>query len=214
MAKCILVCAGDLTVGSLPVNEDDYIIAVDGGLMYCEALEVEPDLILGDFDSLTDSYVEVVAELEKNYPQKVVRLNSIKDDTDTLAALKIGIEKGFDTFYLYGCGGGRLEHTLANIQSLIFLKDNNCKGYIMEGSGMTFVLRNEAVNFKETMEGYVSLFAMDPIIKGVTEKGLKYTLDNAEVSYGFPVGVSNEFTGQAAEISVAEGTALVVVNWA
>ena len=214
MSKCILVCAGDLTVGSIPISEGDFVIAVDGGLMYCESLGVEPDLIVGDFDSITDSFVGALTEIEKNNPEKVVRLNTMKDDTDTMAALKIGIEKGFETFYMYGCGGGRLEHTIANIQSLIYLKDRNLKGYIMEGEGMTFVMRDESVSFRETMEGYVSLFALDPVIKGVTEKGLKYTLEKAELTYGFPLGVSNEFIGVQSEIVVDSGTALVVVNWA
>ena len=214
MSKCILVCAGDLTVGSIPISEGDYVIAVDGGLMYCESLGVEPDLIVGDFDSITDSFVGALEEIEKRSPEKVVRLNTMKDDTDTMAALKIGIERGFEVFYMYGCGGGRLEHTIANIQSLIYLKDRDLKGYIMEGEGMTFVMRNESVSFKETMEGYVSLFALDPVIKGVTEKGLKYTLEKAELSYGFPLGVSNEFIGVQSEIAVDSGTALVVVNWA
>lgn len=214
MSKCILVCAGDLTVGSIPVSEGDYVIAVDGGLMYCESLGVEPDLIVGDFDSITDSFVGALEEIEKRSPEKVVRLNTMKDDTDTMAALKIGIEKGFEVFYMYGCGGGRLEHTIANIQSLIYLKDRDLKGYIMEGEGMTFVMRDESVSFKESMEGFISLFALDPVIKGVTERGLKYTLEKAELTYGFPLGVSNEFTGVLSEIVVESGTALVVVNWA
>lgn len=201
-------------MGSIPISEGDYVIAVDGGLMYCESLGVEPDLIVGDFDSITDSFVGALEEIEKRSPEKVVRLNTMKDDTDTMAALKIGIERGFEVFYMYGCGGGRLEHTIANIQSLIYLKDRDLKGYIMEGEGMTFVMRNESVSFKETMEGYVSLFALDPVIKGVTEKGLKYTLEKAELSYGFPLGVSNEFIGVQSEIAVDSGTALVVVNWA
>lgn len=214
MSKCILVCAGDLTVGSIPISDGDFVIAVDGGLMYCESLGVEPDLIVGDFDSITDSFVGALEEIEKRSPEKVVRLNTMKDDTDTMAALKIGIEKGFETFYMYGCGGGRLEHTIANIQSLIYLKDRDLKGYIMEGEGMTFVMRDESVSFREAMEGYVSLFALDPVIKGVTEKGLKYTLEKAELTYGFPLGVSNEFIGVQSEIVVDSGTALVVVNWA
>lgn len=209
-----MICAGDLTVGSIPISDGDFVIAVDGGLMYCESLGVEPDLIVGDFDSITDSFVGALEEIEKRSPEKVVRLNTMKDDTDTMAALKIGIEKGFETFYMYGCGGGRLEHTIANIQSLIYLKDRDLKGYIMEGEGMTFVMRDESVSFKETMEGYVSLFALDPVIKGVTEKGLKYTLEKAELTYGFPLGVSNEFIGVQSEIVVDSGTALVVVNWA
>lgn len=214
MGKCILVCAGDLTVGSIPQAEDDLIIAVDGGLMYCESLGVEPDYIIGDFDSLTDSFLEALSQIEEADKDKVVRLKPQKDDTDTLAALRFGIEKGYKTFYMYGCGGGRLEHTIANIQCLMFLKDNECEGYIMEGAGMSFIARNEAISFKETVEGFVSVFAMDKEVTGVYERGLKYTLSDATLSTSFPIGVSNEFIGEKAEIKVDNGSVLVVVNWA
>lgn len=214
MGKCILVCAGDLTVGSVPVSDEDYVIAVDGGLMYCESLGLEPDLIIGDFDSLTDSYLDALKLIEEADKDKVIRLSREKDDTDTLAALRLGIEKGYKTFYLYGCGGGRLEHTIANIQCLTFLKDNDCEGYLMEGTGMSFVIRNEAISFKKDMEGFVSIFSLEKEATGVNEKGLKYSLSNAKVTNGFPIGVSNEFIGENAEISVEKGSILVVVNWA
>ena len=74
-------------MGSIPISEGDFVIAVDGGLMYCESLGVEPDLIVGDFDSITDSFVGALEEIEKRSPEKVVRLNTMKDDTDTMAAL-------------------------------------------------------------------------------------------------------------------------------
>ena len=54
MGKCILIGAGDLTMGELSVTEEDYVIAVDGGLSYCGILNVEPDLIIGDFDSMSE----------------------------------------------------------------------------------------------------------------------------------------------------------------
>ena len=86
---CIIIGAGDLTVGSLPYNPDtDYVIAADGGLMYCGVLELEPDLILGDFDSLDGEYTEAVASIWEQLPEKVVTLPVEKDDTDMLAAVK------------------------------------------------------------------------------------------------------------------------------
>lgn len=214
MSKCILICAGDLTVGSIPISEDDFVIAVDGGLMYCDSLEIEPDLIVGDFDSLTDAYSDAVKIIEFTDASKVVRLETEKDDTDTMAALRIGLEKGYKTFYLYGCGGGRVEHTIANIQSLVFLKNNNAVGYIMEGEGMSLIVRDEVIEFKPEMEGFVSLFALDKRIEGVTIRGLKYELTDAPLTNGYPLGVSNEFTGKASSIEVKSGTGLIVVNWA
>ena len=63
--RCIIVGAGDLTVGQLSLKEDDFLIAVDGGLSYCGILEAEPDLILGDFDSLTEGEAEALRTLEE-----------------------------------------------------------------------------------------------------------------------------------------------------
>ena len=107
---CIIIGAGDLTVGSLPYNPDkDYVIAADGGLMYCGVLELEPDLILGDFDSVDDEYAEAVDAIADQIPDKVVKLPVEKDDTDMLAAIKLGLDKGYESFRIYGGMGGRIE---------------------------------------------------------------------------------------------------------
>ena len=122
--KCIVIGAGDLTVGSINVGEDDLVIAVDGGLNYCSVLEVEPDLILGDFDSVGEEQREALLELQKQIPDRVIALKPEKDDTDMLAALKLGLEFGYTSFQIYAATGGRLEHTIANIQCLRYLKNS------------------------------------------------------------------------------------------
>ena len=211
---CIIIGAGDLTVGSLPYNPDtDYIIAADGGLMYCGILELEPDLILGDFDSLDDEYAEAINEIRKKFPDKVVTLPVEKDDTDMLAAVKQGLKLGYRSFRLYGANGGRLEHTIANIQVLKYLKEQQAVGYIMDGTGMILLAQNEAITFRESMEGYVNIFSLNEKAHGVTIRGLKYELEDATLSNAMPVGVSNEFVGVESEVSVKDGTLLLIVNW-
>ena len=211
---CIIIGAGDLTVGSLPYNPDtDYIIAADGGLMYCGILELEPDLILGDFDSLDDEYAEAVNEIRKKFPDKVVTLPVEKDDTDMLAAVKQGLKLGYRSFRLYGANGGRLEHTIANIQVLKYLKEQQAVGYIMDGTGMILLAQNETITFRESMEGYVNIFSLNEKAHGVTIRGLKYELEDATLSNAMPVGVSNEFVGVESEVSVKDGTLLLIVNW-
>ena len=211
---CIIIGAGDLTVGSLPYNPDtDYIIAADGGLMYCGILELEPDLILGDFDSLDDEYAEAVNEIRKKIPDKVVTLPVEKDDTDMLAAVKQGLKLGYRSFRLYGANGGRLEHTIANIQVLKYLKEQQAVGYIMDGTGMILLAQNETITFRESMEGYVNIFSLNEKAHGVTIRGLKYELEDATLSNAMPVGVSNEFVGVESEVSVKDGTLLLIVNW-
>lgn len=215
--RCILVCAGDLEIPDIPVREQDHVIAVDGGYMYCQAFGIEPDVVIGDFDSLDETYKVQTEEGKRcgrnGKERRIIRLSPVKDDTDTLAALRYGLENGYREFYLYGAMGGRLEHTIANLQCLLFLKNRGAVGYIWDGAVMITLIRNESITFREEMEGMVSIFAVGGEARGVTEKGLKYALDNAVVTCDFPVGVSNEFTGQKAEIIVKEGALLVVVRW-
>lgn len=212
--NCIIIGAGDLTVGSIPYNsEKDYVIAADGGLMYCQVLELEPDLIIGDFDSLDGEFGESVKVIRENCPQKVVTLPCEKDDTDLLAAVKQGLKLGYRSFRLYGANGSRLEHTIANIQTLKYLKEQDAVGYIMDGNGMILLAQNETVSFRDSMEGYVNVFAMNEEAHGVTIRGLKYELDQATLTNGMPIGISNEFIGVQSDITVENGTLLIIVNW-
>lgn len=213
MGRCIIIAAGDLTVGSVNVNEDDLIIAVDGGLGYCSVLELEPDIILGDFDSVSDKEREAIELLKQQIPERIVQLPCEKDDTDTLAAIRIGLANGYDRFLIYGGTGGRLEHTMANIQSLLYLKNQGATGYLMDGSGMICVLKNEEVRLKDNLEGYMSLFALGSKAQGVTIQGMKYQLDSVTLTNDFPVGVSNEFIGKEALVKVEEGELLMIINY-
>ena len=211
--KCIIIGAGDLTVGSVAVGEEDLVIAVDGGINYCGVLEIEPDIMVGDFDSVNDAQREAILNMKEQIPDRVVVLKPEKDDTDMLAALKLGLEKGYDYFLLYGATGGRLEHTLANIQCLLFLKNHGAVGYLMDGSGMIFVMRNEEVKLRANLEGYFSLFCLGKEAKGVTIKGLKYELEDYTMTNAFPIGVSNEFIGKEATVSVRDGELVGIVNY-
>ncbi len=211
--KCIIIGAGDLTVGSVSVGEEDFVIAVDGGINYCGILGVEPDMLLGDFDSVNAQQREAILKMKEQAPDRVVVLKPQKDDTDMLAALRLGLERGYDYFLLYGATGGRLEHTLANIQCLLYLKKNGAVGYLMDGSGMIFVMENEEVKLRDNLEGYFSLFCLGKEAKGVNIKGMKYELEDYTMSNDFPIGVSNEFIGKEATVSVREGQLVGIVNY-
>ena len=211
--KCIVIGAGDLTVGTIEVHEEDLVIAVDGGLGYCSVLGVEPDLILGDFDSVSPDEAKAVEELERQIPERILRLPREKDDTDMLAALKEGLRRGYRDFRIYGGTGGRFDHTLANIQCLLYLKKHDAVGYLVDGTGMILVIVDETVEFQKGLEGYLSLFSLAEQSEGVTIKGMKYPLDRAVVRNDFPVGISNEFTGEQALISVEKGQLACIVQW-
>ena len=211
--KCIVICAGDLTLGEVPVGEEDFVIAVDGGLSYCGILNVEPDLILGDFDSVSEQEALAIEKLEQQIPERILRLPCEKDDADTLAALKEGLKRGYTDFRIYAGTGGRFDHTLANIQCLIYLKNRGATGYLVDGTGMMLIIKNEAVHFQAGLEGYLSLFSLVEESRGITIEGMKYSLEHAVIRNDFPVGISNEFIGEAAAIAVEDGTLVCMIAY-
>lgn len=211
--RCIIIAAGDLTVSEIPVSEEDLLIAVDGGLDYCGLLGLDPDLAVGDYDSVSEKQLAKLDQWELQSPGRVMRLRPEKDDTDTLAAIRLALERGYSSFLIYGATGGRLEHTIANIQCLLFLKHHGAGGYLMDGLGMIFVMENEEVRFQASMEGYLSLFALGEEASGVDIRGMKYELNNARIANDFPIGISNEFIGREASVCVQSGQLLGIVRY-
>lgn len=212
--RCILVCAGQFTPIEIPVDEQDYVIAVDGGFSYCQMLGILPNLIVGDFDSVSDKDLEQIEQIECCAPERVRRFVPEKDDTDTIAAVKIGLEKGYRKFFLYGALGGRLDHTIANIQTLLYIKNREATGYIMSHDSLLTVIRDEEIHFHRGMEGRMSLFCLGEHASGVSISGMKYPLQNATLTNDFPIGISNEFLAQEeGYIGVENGALFVMVEW-
>ena len=211
--NCILIGAGDLTISEIPIGENDLCIAVDGGYEYCKLLEITPDYILGDFDSISEKEAENVAEIAKTEEEKVIILPIEKDDTDMLAAIKVGLAEGYHSFRIYGGMGGRIEHTIANMQCLLYLKEHNAVGYLMDGTGMILVAKEEEISFQESLEGYMSLFSMgDQAL--VSIENMKYSLKEQEVTNSFPLGISNEFIlGKKGKVTVHKGAVVMIVSW-
>ena len=215
--KCIIISAGHFVPMEIPINEEDMVIACDAGFLYTEQLGILPDLIVGDFDSMNEAGSTAFRSLQEvmdNDPDRIVRLNVKKDDTDTIMAVKIGLSKGYRKFMLYGSlGGKRIDHSFANIQTLLFIKHNGGTGYIIEENRILLIAENETVRFHRGNSGMVSIFSVSEISRGVTIRGLMYTMDNGELRNDFPLGVSNEFIiDEEAEITVKEGTLLITAD--
>ena len=149
----------------------------------------------------------------QRHTEKICRLPECKDDTDMLAAIKRGLELGYTDFRIYAATGGRFDHTLANIQCLLYLKNHGAVGYLVDGTGMVLVLQNEAVHFRKELEGTMSLFALTKEAKGVNIRGMKYSLENAVITNDFPIGISNEFLGEEAEVSVEDGELVCMIRY-
>ena len=200
MRKCIIIGAGTF-YGRLPeISDGDYIIAADGGYKYCKRCGIVPDLVMGDFDSLE----------EKPEDCPIERLPVEKDDTDTLAAIRSGLKEKFEEFHIIAGTGGRLDHTIANMQCLTFLSNKGKTGFLYDEKSIITAITDSTIVFPEDAEGTVSVFSAGDTAKGVTERGLKYSLDNADITNDFPIGVSNSFKGAGSSISVRNGTLYVV----
>ena len=211
MAKCILMCAGSYEPLEIEKQDGDYLIAVDGGFRYCLEQSLQPDLVLGDFDSVEPEYLEIIQQVPQ---EQSITLPVQKDDTDTLAAVKVGLDKGYRSFHIYGAlGGSRMEHTLANLQTLLYLKNRGAKGYLLDKDCMVFLIQNETVTLGEKGPAYLSLFAMGGDAKGVTIKNMKYDIEDVVISSDYPVGISNEIIGTEPTISVEDGTLLAILRW-
>ena len=199
MKECVIFCAAECDGLARPIGQDAFVIAADGGLRHTKTLGITPNAVLGDFDSL--GYTPEGANV---FPVE-------KDDTDAMLAVRLGLEQGCDEFLLYGSlDGPRLDHTVANFQTLQFLTDHDAVGHLIGKTTMVTVVKNGKITFPAGLSGTISVFCMGPDAEGVTETGLFYGVENGTLASGFPLGVSNHFTGEAAEISVKNGSLLVL----
>jgi len=213
--KCILFCAGDFDANvSVPdikrriaeidhVSSDFVVIAADGGIGYSKMAGLTPDVLIGDFDSATEAEKEYVNNCSDN--AVVLKLPCEKDDTDTIAAIRKGLELGCDEFIIYGATGGRIDHYLANIQTLLFIRHHGAVGRLVGNDCEIFIIENETVYLGKHEHGTVSLFALGEKAEGVTIKGLYYEVEESILTNDYPIGVSNEFCGREASVSVKQG---------
>lgn len=181
-------------------KEKDCLIAADGGFAICDRCGIRVDMVIGDFDSL--GYVPDHSD--------IIRMPQEKDDTDLHYAVKKGLEKGYRTFEIYGATGGREGHTMANYQTLVYLAHQHACGILRSVNVQVTAIENDTLRLPAYQSGMVSVFCMGDRAGGVTLNGLKYLLSEAVLTNDMPVGVSNEFIGEAAEITVADGTLLVM----
>lgn len=199
MGSCVIFCAAEFDALARPLAEDDFVIAADGGLRHTEKLGIVPQEILGDFDSL--GYTPTGANV---FPVE-------KDDTDAMLAVRRGLELGYREFVLYGSvDGSRLDHTVANFQTLQFLADRGAAGYLVGRDFLITVVKEGAIAFPAGCRGTLSVFCLGSDASDVTLEGLYYPLKNGTLTAGFPLGVSNHFTGDPARISVGRGSLLVL----
>ena len=199
---CYIVGAMSLTPDLRPYPvQGDYVIAADRGFDSLMAYGVTPNLAVGDFDSLGH---------RPSHPN-VIQLPAEKDDTDMVYAIRKGLALGYRRFVLLGGVGGRLEHTLGNLQLLDWLALHGAQGFLAgEKTAATCLRDGKSISFPPSMAGYLSVFCNSGAAEGVTLSGLKYPLEDYTLTGDFPLGVSNQFLGVEASVSVERGSLLLI----
>ena len=177
----------------------DTVIAADGGWRTCRQEGITPDLLLGDFDSLP----------EVPHFDHIRRVPVEKDDTDMMLAIKEGLRRGETVFHLYGGMGGRTDHTIANLQSLLYLACHGARGWLYGDQERLTAICDGELTLPAREKGIVSVFCMGADAEGVTIQGAQYPLEDAALTADFPLGVSNHFIGSAVRVAVRRGCLLI-----
>lgn len=205
MSKCLIIAAAPIKEYeplAVYMHNIGYIICADGGYKHAKMLNLKPNVIIGDLDSIGDLPEEI----------EVLRFNAEKEDTDTLLAVKLGIERGYKEFSIIGGLGGRLDHTYANFSTLLYIIKNGCKGFIADTDSEVHIIEKGEISFKKREDYYISVFPFGEKTACITEKGFKYSLNNYILKAENPIGVSNEFKEDIATIIVEQGPIIIILS--
>lgn len=178
---CVIFGAGEVFEPRRVFGKNDLIVAADGGYYKAREAGLDVNVVVGDFDS--GSMPETEAH--------VVKLNCDKNDTDMLAAVKLGLRRGYRHFVIYGGVGGRDDHTFANISLLQYLNNFGAHGFLIFKDSVATIITEEKFTLPKKSHGSVSVFAYGGPTSGVDYENLTYILRNAELTPDFPLGVSN-----------------------
>lgn len=180
-----------------------YVICADAGVELARSMGIEPDTVIGDLDAYKGRIPEECEVIK--YPPE-------KNDTDTMLAVKLAINRGCNHIIICGGLGGRLDHTYANIQTLRYIMNHGAFGELV-GNGNIAMLQGPGVKvYSRINDYYFSLFSLTETCSGITLTGFKYPLKNAELKSSVPLGISNEITGKSGIVSVEKGVLLVIFS--
>ena len=200
--RCVIIGGGDCSADILKNNiqSDDYIICADSGYDIAVEAKIQPDLVIGDFDSVKG----FVQNVEK------ITLPVEKDVTDCLAAYNEGIKRGYTEFLLLGGTGGRFEHTFANISVMANASKDGNKFKIIDDKHTFYAITDSCLKIPYLPNKQISVFAFGDKAYGVTEKGFHYSIENYTLNPFNPIGISNDIVSDFGEISVEKGTLIVI----
>lgn len=208
--RCIIIANGDInnyTWHKSQLQESDFILCVDGGTRHAVSMGIVPNVVLGDFDSLSSDIKLAISETSCQF----VRYPEEKDMTDTELALKYCLEKNPEEIIFMGSLGTRYDHSLANIL-LLSKVPSETRVKVMNEQNEIMMLK-EKLYLHGSPGDIVSIIPLSKELKGVSTRGLKYMLRNDTLCRGTSRGISNEMAGPNAIIEIKEGVALVIRAW-
>ena len=204
MNRCFIFAALETKNLMVKPQANDLVIACDKGINNTDNLGITPNIIIGDFDSVSDA---------REMPEgiEVIRHPVEKDETDSYLAYRLGYERGFREFHIFGGTGGREDHTFANYCLLLKAKNEECDAFLYGKNQVSTVIKNEKMRIFGNPGASFSVFALGAIASGVTLKGAKYEAEKVTLTPDFPLGVSNSFTDSGyADIEVECGALLIM----
>ena len=201
MGKCLIITGGDYA----PVNTEnyDYIIACDKGYEYACRMGIRPDTVIGDFDSFSGTVDNSL---------NIITLPAEKDDTDTMYAVRHALSLGHRNISICCALGGRLDHTIANIQTAAYITGHGGSVCITGTDSSLYMIRDSAIELARAAGAYISIFSYSGKASGVTLRGLKYGLEDAVLTDSYPLGVSNEWKDDNAFIEVKNGVLCIIIS--
>ena len=206
--RCLIISGGSFSTLSPDELEADYVIACDRGLEYADRYGIKPDVIVGDFDSVS---TEILAGIDDR-GARILRYPKEKDDTDTLIAIKLALSEGFGDLVIVCALGGRTDHTYANFQAAHYAAREGAFVRICASNEDIFVFCDSEAVIPRRDNASLSVFSLDNRSEAVCIRGTKYELEDAILDNTFPIGVSNEFREEQAAISVRKGSLMVIVH--
>ena len=203
--RCVIIGASpekDLSFYNGLIKPGDTVVCADGGYKKAALCGIRPDAIIGDFDS---------APPPDDAGCEIIRLPEKKDDTDTMFCIKEFGRRGFKDFILLGMTGGRSDHTLANYSALLYLSKRGMRGCITDESSCCYVLNETELEVTGKKGSGFGIFPFGCGDCTVTLRGFLYEVEEYVLSADMPIGVSNTIVSDRAEVSVSEGSALVMI---
>lgn len=211
--KTLIVTGGNIEkeflVKTIKEREFETIIAVDNGLKILNEINIKPNHIVGDFDTVKS---EILDLYKSDTSIKIHRFNPIKDNTDTDIAIRLAVELKSDEIIILGAIGTRIDHLLGNIHVLKYALDNNieCK-IIDENNEIQLINKTTIIKKKEITKKYISLIPLTEKVENINLKGFKYELENGTLTMGSSLGISNEVIAEEAIIEFNNGI-LIMIN--